>query len=156
MKRVLGTCIGALAVLALLFATGCGDSDNDSSAASNADVKRQLDALMDGFRAALKAKDGEEACELLSAGSRKEYAAYVPFGGGGVKKGGTGSCAAGYHLMAKQDIMEDVTPKIVATKIGDRRASITGHVSHLDELQTAVFVKEGGEWKISTWFKGKR
>jgi hypothetical protein len=145
----------ALAGCLALTAAGCGDSDSDSAGAtSSKEERRELDALMDDFREALAKSDGKLGCSLLAAKFRESLAAFVPAVPVAGTTGAVDNCADGFRALSKQPLTEDFHPKILDVRIGVRRAAITGWVSHLEERQTARFVKEDGDWKIETWVVG--
>ena len=149
--RPIGNRLSLRAVgLALLLATAlavsaCGSDGDDAgnASASSGEDEQQVMEVMRDFRTALESADGASACAVMSKGFAAEFEKF----GGGVP------CEKAFATYAKGDITEDLNPSDLKTTIDGDKATISGYVTHLDQRQTARFVKEDGKWKIRIWFR---
>ena len=140
----------AAAVVAALTAPACGDSDDGPSrdaAPEPASARQQLDALMDGFRAAITDGDAEKGCALLAKQAVKELATYKR-----EQQSAPASCVQGFEQLVKGQYKEDVEQTKLRFSIDGDTATVSGWVVHDGERETARFVREDGSWKILRWF----
>lgn len=121
------------------------DSGDATSAAGPGDTEQQrLLAVVGEFGQALRDADGDKACAVMAEATRRDFTAY---------KTPPGTCAEGFRRLMQSDVREDPSPEITAVQIdGDKATVVAKRTPTAPTGAVAHFVKQGGDWKVKTWF----
>jgi hypothetical protein len=131
---------------------GCGGSDDDDAAAGGSD-EEAVTAVLDEMGARFGEEDYAGACELMTREARAQLsasAAQLGVTGGDSPVAGCDEVFAASAGQGK--LFEDLDPEVTAVEVDGDRATVTADQSHDAKPAQAQLLREGGEWKVVTYF----
>ena len=147
-----------LAVAALAFGVAaCGDSDDnggsDGAAASGGSDEEAVTAVLDEMGARLADEDYAGACELMATEARKAFVATASQMGVDTEGSPEAVCGKVFAASAQQVTLQaDLEPEITSVKIAGGQATVTATQSHDDKPAKAQLLREGGGWRVVTYY----